>query len=708
MEERRESLKSRAPKKTIPSIILHSRINNNKIRSIQSRIHNKKLTALSEEQQRPLFSVENTVVAYELDNPPPEYVIKTLSLGPKNSVLDNFDAKDILAELDGLLYHCKSNEMKNDIITDINIKTLNYIKKCKKMKSSRNIIMTKKYLKQNNLLAVPFDKGIGICVMKREDYESKLDNIINLPQFEKITSTRKNAKLPILKEEERIITALKRLHEEDNISAELYDKLKPKGSQPARLYGLAKVHKAAVPVRPVLSMPGSAYHKVGIQIADWLSVVGECKINTSTKEISESLNTIHLEDDEELVSFDVSSLYTNVPVMEAIKVCADLLYSGKYETPEVSKETFIELAKISSCEVIMSTHRGYYKQVDGLAMGSPPAPHFANGWLSQYDESIKGDSKLFARYMDDILQEIKRTEINNKLAQINGFHNNLSFTIEKQVNGKISFLDMQICCDNQGKLTSTWYNKPTDTGLVLNYHALAPRRYKRSVVSGFVYRVYRACSTWENFHISLQKAKKILERNQYPPTFYYPIIEETITSIIRSGHSTTYQQTDPASNESSPVDTTVPKKMICVQYRGKVTEDYARALHRCNAPCTVVMTLRKLKTTMPSLKPKVEKHLQSGTVYQINCSGCKTCYVGQTNRHILTRLQEHRKPSSIVRKHFNTCGTELNMDCLEILKSSSRGEQHLLTLEALFIEELKPAINTKDEYRSRTLTIRLY
>ena len=217
--------------------------------------------------------------------------------------------------------------------------------------------MTKKYLKQNNLLAVPFDKGIGICVMKREDYESKLDNIINLPQFEKITSTRKNAKHPVLKEEERIITTLKRLHEEDNISAELFDKLKPRGSQPARLYGLAKVHKAAVPVRPVLSMPGSAYHKVGIQIADWLSVVDECKINTSTKEISESLNTIHLEDDEELVSFDVSSLYTNVPVMEAINVCADLLYSGKYETPEVSKETFIELAKISACEVIMSTHR---------------------------------------------------------------------------------------------------------------------------------------------------------------------------------------------------------------------------------------------------------------------------------------------------------------------------------------------------------------
>ena len=71
-------------------------------------------------------------MAYELDNPPPEYVIRTLALGPKNAVLDDFDAKEILAELDGLLYHCKNNEMNNDIITDINIEALNYIKKIQK------------------------------------------------------------------------------------------------------------------------------------------------------------------------------------------------------------------------------------------------------------------------------------------------------------------------------------------------------------------------------------------------------------------------------------------------------------------------------------------------------------------------------------------------------------------------------------------------
>ena len=71
------------------------------------------------------------------------------------------------------------------------------------------------------------------------------------------------------------------------------------------------------------------YHKSGIQIAEWLSKVKECQINSSTKKIADSLKGTHLEEEEEVVSFNVSSLYTNIPVNEAIESCADILYYGK-------------------------------------------------------------------------------------------------------------------------------------------------------------------------------------------------------------------------------------------------------------------------------------------------------------------------------------------------------------------------------------------
>ena len=140
--------------------------------------------------------------------------------------------------------------------------------------------------------------------------------------------------------------------------------------------------------------------------------------------------------------------------IEAIEVCADLLFK-KLELP-VNRETFVTLAEIASCNVIMSTHDGYYKQIDGLAMGSPPAPHLANGWMSQFDHAIKNDSPLYARYMDDILYGIQSEEIQNRLNDINDLHPALKFTIEREKNDSIPFLDMRIL-NTSGTLSSTWY-----------------------------------------------------------------------------------------------------------------------------------------------------------------------------------------------------------------------------------------------------------
>ena len=76
------------------SIAFHSRIQARAHRTTIQSTHDKKLLALAEEQERPLFSVDNTVICYNLDSVPPEYVMKTLSLGPKNAVLDRFEQNE--------------------------------------------------------------------------------------------------------------------------------------------------------------------------------------------------------------------------------------------------------------------------------------------------------------------------------------------------------------------------------------------------------------------------------------------------------------------------------------------------------------------------------------------------------------------------------------------------------------------------------------
>ena len=54
----------------------------------------------------------------------------------------------------------------------------------------------------------------------------------------------------------------------------------------------------------------------------------------------------------------------------------------------VHRDTFVILAKIASCEVLMLTHDGYYVQKDGLTMGSPPATH--DGYYVQKDGLAMG------------------------------------------------------------------------------------------------------------------------------------------------------------------------------------------------------------------------------------------------------------------------------------------------------------------------------
>ena len=317
------------------------------------------------------------------------------------------------------------------------------------------------------------------------------------------------------------------------------------------------------------------YNKIVLQITEWLSVVDECKINASTKRISETPKEIKLEGDEELIS-----LYTNVSVQEAISDCTELLYSRKYTKLPVGEDTFKQLLEICSCNVLMLTNEGYYRQKDGLAMGRPPAPLLANGWASKFDKKIQGDAKMYFRYMDDILRDIKRHDIEDKVLEINELHPSLKFTHECETNSSIAFLDMMIC-RSEGEVKSTWHTKPTDTGLSINYHALAPQKYKRSAICGLVHRIHRTCSTWKNFHESLIKAKMILENNQYSPSFYKPIIKRTLNKIIDSNSE---QQNVEKEDQKEA-------KLLFVQYTGRITERFEQSLKRRMAPCKVCVYL---------------------------------------------------------------------------------------------------------------------
>ena len=146
----------------------------------------------------------------------------------------------------------------------------------------------------------------------------------------------------------------------------------------------------------------------------------------------------------------------------------------------------------------------------------------------------------------------------------------------------------------------------------------------------------------------------------------------------------------------------IPIGLVMVEYRGKTSENFARALHRVKAPCRVVMTLRKLKTVLPSLKLKVDPMLKRSVVYHITCPQCNFSYAGETDRHLITHFREHKSPHPI-KTHLQECQTDLTENNCRILHQTSKGVAFLETLEALYIKEIKPELNIKDEWRNYKL-----
>ena len=265
--------------------------------------------------------------------------------------------------------------------------------------------------------------------------------------------------------------------------------------------------------------------------------------------------------------------------------------------------------------------------------------------------------------MDDILRTIMESLIENKLSEINSLHPNLKFLLEVEQNDKLPFLD--ICIERHENMPPfTWYCKSADTGLILNFHAMAPKSYKRSVIQGFVYRIYRACSSWKKIHEGLIKAKDILERNQYPPNFYELIISASTENIVKPSIEKV--------NNADVNNKNLPAKVnLIIQYIGLPTDNFIKQLKCSNTSIQPVATLQKQTTFLPSLKPNLKEELRSSVVYKMTFPGCHACYVGQTSQHMPTCFKEHSNhKNKPVRKHFDLCiGAKLQTSDVRILAS---------------------------------------
>ena len=264
IERARGAVQRGVDEKFWPSVIKYLSLRGQRQTATVKKTHQKKLMKLSERQDRPLGKQgEGSVRALD-DVELPNWVQQVLALGPKHPVRDKVSETHFLADIDIFLSDLKNRKVPGEALCEIEIVAKAYAKRVKQTPSDKGVEKARKYLKSNGLVAVPYEKGVGFCVIKKDTYENKLSDTLDSNQFSKSKGT---SDAIVLKIERDINKELLAMRKKDEISESLYTSMRSTGGQPARLYGLAKVHKVNTPLRPVLSLPGSSYYNLNKVLA---------------------------------------------------------------------------------------------------------------------------------------------------------------------------------------------------------------------------------------------------------------------------------------------------------------------------------------------------------------------------------------------------------------------------------------------------------
>lgn len=134
--------------------------------------------------------------------------------------------------------------------------------------------------KDKTIVIMKPDKGNGIVIMNKEDYHNKMQDIIS--DTTKFKIINEDWFKVILRHEDKINRFLAKLLKEKHISQAMHDHLRLSSSAPGVMYGLPKIHKDSVPLRPILSSIGTAGYKISKFLLPYLTPITSINILLKT------------------------------------------------------------------------------------------------------------------------------------------------------------------------------------------------------------------------------------------------------------------------------------------------------------------------------------------------------------------------------------------------------------------------------------------
>ncbi|XP_050510523.1 uncharacterized protein LOC126887180 [Diabrotica virgifera virgifera] len=587
--------------------------------------------------------------------------LKLLNLGLKHSIPTNLSIRDLESlsiETDTVIQNLSISLTQKTSIRNSCIQTINKFKtkllsnnnpsisninssststssssfpnfsfnKSKSLLSTLKSIKNK--IKNQHLIFSKADKGNCLVILDQQLYIDKVTSFLNNNNFNLLPVDPSKSFVSKMKNNLKQFTDFFSEYEAP------YTKI-PSNPLTPRLYGLPKIHKVDIPIRPVVSFintPVSILSKFILNIIkNFINFTPQFTVLNS-RQLVEKLQLVNLNPNIVMLSFDVSNLFTSVPKNESISLVNSLLLNNSVTSNTTS--SIINILKICLSQDYFVFNNNFYQQPDGLAMGSCLSPFLADVFMDHLESNhiTKNPEILhWFRYVDDILVLISGNSdsAHNLLHKINLIHPKITFTMELESSNSINFLDISITrLDDHFNFGI--YRKPTQTDHVIHSTSNHPLSHKLSAFRSFIHRLNSIPLSTPEFNKELNIIKQIAVNNGYDPDIIHKLQQKRELKLLQ-------QSAFSSSSTTTPIYASLPFNNSKLSER--VKQIISNSCDNIKISFKVNNTLNK---SLTNTKDPIHYMSRSG-VYRLSCSDCDATYIGRTYRSLSTRSAEHSK-----------------------------------------------------------------
>ena len=475
--------------------------------------------------------------------------------------------------------------------------------------------------KNDEIMIMKADKGGKVVVMDKIDYSEKMDVLLNDENtYKEIRSD------PLKKWQQSFNKKIKTLLYRDY--PELYKKFQSYLPSHSYMYGLPKLHKAGIPMRPITSTRNSVTYNLASWLAKQLSpALG--KISQShlkdTCDFVEKIKGINLHN-KRLVSFDVESLYTRVPIEDCIDILGRKIGDLDLDLP-VPNEVFVKLVELCVSDCFFVCNNKNYSQIFGLPMGSPLSPVLSNIFMENFETELLPNITNFSikwfRYVDDIFAVVPANlDVNNFLSDLNDLHPSINFKVEYENNSSLPFLDTLVLRSDDSFPVFKIYRKPTHCDIYIHSFSNHSDNVKLGVISNLYLRAHRVCDP-QYLDEELNFIENVFLNLGYCRDFINKAHSKAKRTYFQVGEQ----------REFLTEDKTI---LILPQIRA-ADNGWHSNLKKSN----IIPVFKNMNTIKKVLSSNKKQNMSSPCIYKIPCNECNKIYIGETIDFDRRKLQ-HR------------------------------------------------------------------